>query len=179
MARGVPSRIQQLIIDSPQTTKRLVAAAKSPAVPMREELKQEIIQGVQIAEQPFKELEAAQAELAKQQAALQAQLAEENRLKAQYAAKLQATEAKARIAGKKSVATSARVRSQAQTEAAQLQQQEQKTALQAQQLARTKRTAGVTVGQPGRSRTRVSTGLSIGGYGGTAAGRVTSTGLNI
>ena len=45
--------------------------------------------------------------------------------------------------------------------------------------AQQRRTAGATVGQPGRTRTRVSSGLGIGGYGGTAAGRVTSTGLNI
>jgi len=130
-------------------------------------------------QRPFVELAAAEEALRQQQAAYQAQLAEEGRLKAQYAAELQATEAKARVAGKRSVATSARARSQAQTEAAQLQQQEQKTALQAQQLARTERAAGATVGQPGRSRTRVSTGLGIGGYGGTAAARVSPTGLNI
>ena len=35
------------------------------------------------------------------------------------------------------------------------------------------------INRPGVSSTRVSTGLSIGGYGGTKAGRVNSTGLNI
>jgi len=131
------------------------------------------------AERPFRELAAAEESLRQQQAAYQAQLAEESRLKAQYAAELQATEAKARIAGKRSAATSARVRSQAQLEATQVQQQEQKTAFQAQQMQRAERTAGATVGQPGRSRTRVSTGLAIGGYGGSAASRVSPTGLNI
>lgn len=131
------------------------------------------------AERPFRELAAAEESLRQQQAAYQAQLKEESRLKAQYAAELQATEAKARIAGKRSAATSARVRSQAQLEATQVQQQEQKTALQAQKMQRTERTAGATVGQPGRSRTRVSTGLAIGGYGGSAASRVSPTGLNI
>jgi len=130
-------------------------------------------------QRPFRELAEAEEALRQQQAAYQTQVEEEKRLTAQYAAELKATEEKARIAGKRSVATSARARSQSQLEAVQLQQEQQKTALQAQQLIRTERTTGSSVGQPGRSRTRVSTGLGIGGYGGTAAGRVTSTGLNI
>jgi hypothetical protein len=35
------------------------------------------------------------------------------------------------------------------------------------------------IGQPGVSRTRVSSGIGIGGYGGTSAGNVNPTGLNI
>jgi hypothetical protein len=35
------------------------------------------------------------------------------------------------------------------------------------------------IGQPGVSRTRVSSGIGIGGYGGTGAGNVNPTGLNI
>jgi hypothetical protein len=35
------------------------------------------------------------------------------------------------------------------------------------------------IGQPGISRTRVSSGIGIGGYGGTSAGNVNPTGLNI
>lgn len=128
------------------------------------------------AERPFRELAAAEESLRQQTAAYQAQLKEESRLKAQYAAELQATEAKARIAGKQSAAVTGRTRSQAQLEAAQTRMQEQKTFTKAQKLTRP---TGATVGQPGRSRTRVSTGLSIGGYGGSAASRVSPTGLNI
>ena len=35
------------------------------------------------------------------------------------------------------------------------------------------------IGQPGVSRTRVSSGIGVGGYGGTGAGNVNPTGLNI
>jgi hypothetical protein len=35
------------------------------------------------------------------------------------------------------------------------------------------------IGQPGISRTRVTSGIGIGGYGGTSAGNVNPTGLNI
>ena len=35
------------------------------------------------------------------------------------------------------------------------------------------------IGQPGVSRTRVTSGIGIGGYGGTGAGNVNPTGLNI
>lgn len=130
-------------------------------------------------ERPYRELAAAEESLRQQQAAYQAQLAEESRIKTELAAELKATEEKARIAGKKSVAASGRSRSQAQLEASQLQIQQQRTAAQAQQLQREGRVAGATVGQPGRSRTRVSTGLAIGGYGGSSASRVSPTGLNI
>ena len=131
-------------------------------------------------ERPYRELAAAEETLRQQQAAYQTQLAEESRIKSELATELKATEEKARIAGKKSVAASGRSRSQAQLEASQLQIQQQRTATQGQQqLQREDRIAGATVGQPGRSRTRVSTGLAIGGYGGSSASRVSPTGLNI
>lgn len=133
----------------------------------------------QEADKALQELAAAQEVLRQQQAAYQAQLAEESRIKAEAAAGLRATEEKARIAGRKSLAVSSRLRSQSQMEAVQVQQAQQRTALQAQQLQRAQKAAGATVGQPGRSRTRVSTGLSIGGYGGSAAARISPTGLNI
>lgn len=41
------------------------------------------------------------------------------------------------------------------------------------------RRAGTSVGQPGISKTRVGTRLALGGYGGTAAGKINPTGLNI
>jgi hypothetical protein len=35
------------------------------------------------------------------------------------------------------------------------------------------------IGQPGVSRTRLTSGTTVGGYGGTSAGNVSPTGLNI
>ena len=119
----------------------------------------------------------AQQQAAAAAAALEAQKLEQSKILA--GAQLQVEEAQkaAAIAGKKSLAASAQVRSQAQIEQTQLQQAQRQTV----QTAKTqqRKTAGATVGQPGRSRTRVSSGLGIGGYGGTSAGRVTPTGLNI
>ncbi len=62
-------------------------------------------------------------------------------------------------------------------EQAQVQQAAVRTGLTAQ--AQQRKQPGTTVGQPGRARTRVGSGLSIGGYGGTRAARVSPTGLNI
>ncbi len=56
-------------------------------------------------------------------------------------------------------------------------QQAQGRAVQA--LQKSQKPTGTTVGQPGRARTRVASGLGIGGYGGTRAARVSPTGLNI
>ncbi len=144
-----------------------------------QQLARQAAEAKEYEERPFRELAAAEESLRQQQAAYQAQLAEESRIKAELAAELKATEEKARIAGKKSVAASGRSRSQAQLEASQLQIQQQRTATQGQQMQREGRVAGATVGQPGRARTRVSTGLAIGGYGGSSASRVSPTGLNI
>ena len=47
---------------------------------------------------------------------------------------------------------------------------------QAQPVQQKKRTQ---IGQPGISRTRLSSGTTVGGYGGTSAGNVNPTGLNI
>jgi len=94
--------------------------------------------------------------------------------KAQEAAAAAAKEAQ--IAGKQSTAVAARVRSQSMLEQAQIQQAQIRAG---QALQKQRRTSGATVGQPGRARTRVSSGLGIGGYGGTRAARVSPTGLNI
>lgn len=94
--------------------------------------------------------------------------------KAQEAAAAAAKEAQ--IAGKQSTAVAARVRSQSMLEQAQIQQAQIRAG---QALQKQRKTSGATVGQPGRARTRVSSGLGIGGYGGTRAARVSPTGLNI
>jgi len=126
-------------------------------------------------QRPFKELAAAEQQLLERKRALEAQLGEETRLKAQAQAELLAAEGKAKIAAKRSAAVSGSLRSKAMLEQAQTQEAQTRTALAIQQ----RRRAGATVGQPGRARTRVASGLGIGGYGGTRAARVSPTGLNI
>jgi hypothetical protein len=108
-------------------------------------------------------------------AALAAQQAEQAKVLGEAQKQVEAAQQQAAIAGKRSAATSAQIRSQAQLEQAQVQAAQQQTFQQAQR----RKSAGATVGQPGRTTTRVSSGLGIGGYGGTAAGRITPTGLNI
>ena len=128
-------------------------------------------------QRPFKELQQAEEALRGQQEAYQRQLQEQQRVQAQVQAEVAAAEQEARIAGKRSAATSARLRSQSMIEQSRL-QQGQAGVVQAAQ-AQQRRQPGTTVGQPGRARTQVRSGLGIGGYGGTRAGRVTATGLNI
>lgn len=107
--------------------------------------------------------------------ALRVQQAEQQRILGEAQKQVEAFQQQAEIAGKKSIAASARIKSQAQVEQAQLQTAQQQTIQQAQR----RRAAGATVGQPGKTSTRVTTGLSIGGYGSSAAARVNPTGLNI
>lgn len=127
-------------------------------------------------QRPFKELAAAEQQLLERKRALEAQLGEETRIKAQAQAELAAAEGKAQVALKRSAAVSGSLRSKAMLEQASLQQAQTRSALAIQQ----RRRAGATVGQPGRARTRVaSSGLGIGGYGGTRAARVSPTGLNV
>jgi len=126
-------------------------------------------------QRPFKELAAAEQQLLERKRALEAQLGEETSLKAQAQSELLAAEGKAKIAAKRSAAVSGSLRSRAMLEQAQTQEAQTRTALAIQQ----RRRAGATVGQPGRARTRVASGLGIGGYGGTRAARVSPTGLNI
>ena len=126
-------------------------------------------------QRPFKELAAAEQQLLERKRALEAQLGEETRLKAQAQSELLAAESKAKVAAKRSAAVSGSLRSKAMLEQAQTQEAQTRTALAIQQ----RRRSGATVGQPGRARTRVASGLGIGGYGGTRAARVSPTGLNI
>ena len=140
--------------------------------------RQEVIAAIEAEQQrPFKELGQAEDALRVQQEAYQRQLEEQQRVQAQVQAEVAAAEKEARIAGRRSAATSARLRSQSMIEQARL-QQGQAGVVQAAQ-AQQRRQPGATVGQPGRARTQVRSGLGIGGYGGTRAGRVTATGLNI
>jgi hypothetical protein len=128
-------------------------------------------------QRPFKELGQAEDALRVQQEAYQGQLEEQQRVQAQVQAEVAAAEKKAQIAGRRSAAVSGRIRSQAMLEQAKL-QRGQSGVVQAAQSQQRKQ-PGATVGQPGRARTRVASGLSIGGYGGTRAARVSPTGLNI
>lgn len=128
-------------------------------------------------QRPFREAEAAEQQAREAQAAFERQLQEQARVKAESQAQLAEAERQARIAGRRSAATSARLRSQSQIEQAQTQQSLAQTA-QTVQAAR-RAGPGATVGQPRRAQTRVSSGLGIGGYGGARASRVSPTGLNI
>ena len=126
---------------------------------------------------PFREAEQAEQQARASQEAYQRQLEEQRRVQAAAAAEAAAAERQARIAGKKSAAVSVRLRSQSMLEQARVQQSQAEVVQTAQ--AQQRKQPGATVGQPGRTRTRVRSGLGIGGYGGTRAARVSPTGLNI
>ena len=125
---------------------------------------------------PFREAERAQQEAEAARRGLESQLQEQAQIKAKAQAELAAAEREARIAGKRSAAVSTQLRSRSMLEQAQLQQTQAKTT---QEIQKQQRVAGSTVGQPGKVRTKVSSGLGIGGYGGSRASRVSPTGLNI
>lgn len=118
----------------------------------------------------------ADAAVAEQQRALDIQLKEQAALKAQQDAALAEALQQADISKKVSAATAARERIKTSLDTTQAQQQLRESSLAMQ--GRTKQ-AGQTVGQPGIAKTKVATRISIGGYGGTAAGKINPTGLNI
>ena len=128
-------------------------------------------------QRPFREAEAAEQRAREAQSAYERQLAEQARIKGEVQAELAKAERQAQIAGKRSAAVSAQLRSRSMLEQAQVQQAAVRTGEAAQ--AQQRKQPGTTVGQPGRARTRVASGLGIGGYGGTRAARVSPTGLNI
>lgn len=128
-------------------------------------------------QRPFREAEAAERQATEAAAAYQRQLEEQARVKAQVGAELAEAERQAKVAGRRSAAVSAQLRSRSMLEQAQVREAATRTALTMQSQQR--RQPGTTVGQPGRARTRVASGLGIGGYGGTRAARVSPTGLNI
>jgi hypothetical protein len=117
----------------------------------------------------------ANAAIAEQQAALEAQLADEAKLKAEQDAVLAQVLKQADISKKVSAATLGQERIKSSMEVVQAQQQLKEAATQ----TTTTKQAGQTVGQPGISKTRVGTRIAIGGYGGTAPGKINPTGLNI
>jgi hypothetical protein len=117
----------------------------------------------------------ANAAIAEQQAALDIQLKEQATLKAQQDAALAETLKQADISKKVSAATLGQERIKSSMEVVQAQQQLKEAATQ----TTTTKQAGQTVGQPGISKTRVGTRIAIGGYGGTAPGKINPTGLNI
>lgn len=113
--------------------------------------------------------------ITEQKYALAEQAKQEAAVKAQYETVAAEAQKQAGIARKESTAAIGRQRSQTQIAAAQAQQQLQQTAPQQEQT----RQPGSSVGQPGVSKTKVGTRLALGGYGGTAAGKINPTGLNI
>lgn len=113
--------------------------------------------------------------ITEQKYALAEQAKQEAAVKAQYETVLAETQKQAGIVKKESAAAVGRQRTQSQIAQAQSQQELQRTAPRQEQT----RQAGASVGQPGVSKTRVGTRLALGGYGGTAAGKINPTGLNI
>lgn len=118
----------------------------------------------------------AEAAIAEQRLALEIQLKEQETLKAQQDAALAEVLKQADISKKVSAATLGQERIKTSMGVVQAQQQ-MREAASATQIS-TKQ-AGQTVGQPGISKTKVGTRISIGGYGGTTAGKINPTGLNI
>jgi len=113
--------------------------------------------------------------ITQQKVALAQQQKEEEAVKTEFQKVLTETQQQAAVAKKQSQAVVGRQRAQSALSEAQARQEAQRTApTQTQQTRRTQ-----NVGQPGVSRTRVSGRFGIGGYGGTAPGRVNPTGLNI
>ena len=141
-----------------------------------EEFQRRSRESQEAAERPFREAEEAERQAEEARKALERQIAEQNRIQAEVSAELAKAESEAKVAGRISAATSGRLRSQSMLEQQQVQQSQLRLA---QQTQKQQKTPGATVGQPGRTRTRLSTGLKIGGYGGSQATRVSPTGLNI
>lgn len=172
-----------------------------------EKQQQEIIRQQQEADRAAKELAAEQARIQaqlqaeqqaisqqqqKQAASIEAQLKREREaatkeqatLKAQFETERASTEkligkAKAeterqQISAKREAATALNIGKQ--TSLARLREQQKESAPVSLPQAQRRKTM---IGQPGVSSTRISARPSIGGYGGTAAGRINPTGLNI
>jgi|688.fasta_scaffold204351_4 hypothetical protein len=113
--------------------------------------------------------------ITEQKYALAQQQKEEEKVKTEYQKVLTETQQQAAVVKKQSQAVVNRQRAQSSLSAAQARQEAQRVA--PEQTQQTRRSQNV--GQPGVSRTRVSGRFGIGGYGGTAPGRVNPTGLNI
>jgi len=134
-----------------------------------------------IAQQQQQEAAAIQAQLDRERVAAQA---EQESLRAQFETERAQTETligeakveteKQQLAAKRESTIALNVGKQ--TSLTKLREQQKETA--PVRLAQPQRRKA-TIGQPGVASTRVSSRPSIGGYGGTAAGRVNPTGLNI
>lgn len=134
-----------------------------------------------IAQQQQQEAAAIQAQLERERAAAQA---EQESLRAQFETERAQTETligeakveteRQQLAAKRESTLALNVGKQ--TSLTKLREQQKETA--PVRLAQPQRRKA-TIGQPGVASTRVSSRPSIGGYGGTAAGRVNPTGLNI
>jgi hypothetical protein len=134
-----------------------------------------------IIQQQQKQTAAIEAQLARERKAAQT---EQARLKTQFEAERQQTERligeaqveteRQQIAGKREAALALNVGKQASIE--ELRKQQAAAAPVRLPQEQRKRTM---IGQPGVSATRFSARSGVGGYGGTAAGRINPTGLNI
>lgn len=123
------------------------------------------------------ETERSQQIVSEQRAAMETQMQEQAKVTAEYQKVLEQTQQQVGLVKKQATASIAQQRSQSNLAAAQARQETQKFA--SAQQPQESRKAGQAVGQPGVSRTRISSRIGIGGYSGTAPGRVNPTGLNI
>lgn len=116
---------------------------------------------------------AAQEAVKQQQAAMQAEGLRQQEVQNIYSQILAETKAQAEIQQRRSTAAlnQQKVLSQQQKVAAATQQGSNTLT-----IGQQRRTS---VGQPGVSRTRLSTGTTVGGFSGTSPGRINPTGLNI
>lgn len=127
-------------------------------------------QAASIEAQLAKEMQAAQAE----QETLKAQFETERTATEKLIGEAQAETERQQIAAKRE--TAAALNLGKQTSLARLREQQKESAPVSLPQAQRRKTM---IGQPGVASTRVSARPSIGGYGGTAAGRINPTGLNI
>lgn len=113
--------------------------------------------------------------ITEQKYALAQQQKEQEKVTAEYQKALTEAQTQAAVVKKQTQASVNQQRAQSALSAAQARQESQRLA--PEQTQQTKKSQNV--GQPGVSRTRISSRFGIGGYGGTAPGRINPTGLNI
>lgn len=123
----------------------------------------------------------AQRRLEEQQRQASAQSAREAQARAAAQRAQEEAQEQARIEAAKALVQRKKTTAQITTERIQKQQQESIAALRQQQLelAEAEVETGSLAGQPGISRTPVTAGGALGGYSGTAPGAVSPTSLNI
>lgn len=116
---------------------------------------------------------AARAAVKQQQAAMQAEGLRQQKIQNIYSQILAETKAQTEIQQRRSTAAVNQQKVLAQQERIAAATQQAPSTLTIGQQRRT------SVGQPGVSRTRLSTGTTVGGFSGTTPGRINPTGLNI